>query len=1068
MRAVPVLANIWLCLLVFTAPLIADARHAIIPRQDPASPSSLATSTPPDAEPAIAASTTTPARKSILRSSDKAAPSTDPPSDGGATSTSDIDPAAVTSTPTTSNDLARPSDATQPKDEKLPIEPTITPALSVAGAILMLTGLFYTLVGIKTKWLHIFLSAAYLTSLAVTVLIVYVMHSPVSNAIQGAYFVAAFVTGVIFGGGSVLFADVTEGLGCVLGGYCLAMWFLILKPDGLIKSKAGKAIFIACFTLGAFGFYISHWTRAYGLIGATSFAGATVIVLGIDCFSRAGLKEFWLYIWGLNDDIFPLRYNGPYPHTRGIRVEIAAIVLLFLVGVMSQMKVWKIIERRRQDKATEQLRKREAQEQAEHDLGRKIEEGNARDLTAWEATYGGKTGKNRHIDSGIGTEEQSVRKASLSIVGTNEMTRSQTGSIEMDDLGHSRAGTGRDSSTESKGKGRATITVRVASDDDVVQTISRPTSTIDGTHAAGPASQARSSRNIESPKPRHSPVKLFDNSGSPKVVPLPFNVPISDADDDRRSSIAASIASEHFSTRVLKRLSAASIKRESSKRSQRSYFATSTSEEALMIPHDDNDRASSVDAAVDEASDGQRSEADATTLAGLPTPDTEKILKFSPPTETHPVDRLGRQISEMSLNQASLPAAIPTGAEDATQEPQITVADTDPTDGPPATAANSLGPEEDHVDDEALPAQPMPQQAANNPPEQPVEKPPMQASLAELDSASKVVMAYRTNEWAKHLDRAENPSFDDIRSLQRQQSKSTAPTERAAPVNIPDLRQTPLNAEPAPAISSSPKLDTSSKPHLLPRRSTSSESKDSLPQSPLQQRTLSQSSLSSQPPQQQRPHQPRHSSSHQKTQAPLTIQEDMPCSTFPQRPNLNAVQTSNTLLSRRENLLQQRPSSTSLTRVPSFHPTDDDNAPLSHRRASLLKNHAGSQRRISSSPIQSAPPYSTPTTSTPNINTNPYHNRNANPYQTHHNPSPYQSHSNRNSKGPQTHDTQTLQLRHSQLLAQKRRSEQSLLEKEREQGRRDREADEMWRKQSSGMEERHREAMRRMQAGVGE
>lgn len=162
----------------------------------------------------------------------------------------------------------------------------------------MLTGLFYTLIGIKTKWLHIFLSTAYLISLAVTVLIVYVMHPPISNAVQGGYFVAACVTGLIFGGGSVLFADVTEGLGCLLGGFCLAMWFMVLVPGGLIKSTAGKAIFIACFTLGGFGFYLSHWTRAYGLIGATSFAGATVIVLGIDCFSRAGLKEFWLYIWG--------------------------------------------------------------------------------------------------------------------------------------------------------------------------------------------------------------------------------------------------------------------------------------------------------------------------------------------------------------------------------------------------------------------------------------------------------------------------------------------------------------------------------------------------------------------------------------------------------------------------------------------------------------------------------------------------------------------------------------------------------------------------------------------------
>jgi len=186
---------------------------------------------------------------------------------------------------------------TQPVIDGLPIQPAITPALAVAGALLIATGAFYTLIGIKTKWLHIFLSTAYLFSLAVTILIIYVMHPPISNAIQGAYFLAACITGIIFGAVAVIFADVTEGLGCFLGGFCLSMWLLVLKSGGLITSTAGKAIFIACFTLGAFAFYISHYTRPYGLIGSTSFAGATVVVLGIDCFSRAGLKEFWLYVW---------------------------------------------------------------------------------------------------------------------------------------------------------------------------------------------------------------------------------------------------------------------------------------------------------------------------------------------------------------------------------------------------------------------------------------------------------------------------------------------------------------------------------------------------------------------------------------------------------------------------------------------------------------------------------------------------------------------------------------------------------------------------------------------------
>lgn len=72
--------------------------------------------------------------------------------------------------------------------------------------------------------MHIFLSSAYLVSLAVTVLIVYVMNPPVGNAVQGAYVVAVVITGAVLGGLAVVFPEMTEGLGCLLGGFCLSMW----------------------------------------------------------------------------------------------------------------------------------------------------------------------------------------------------------------------------------------------------------------------------------------------------------------------------------------------------------------------------------------------------------------------------------------------------------------------------------------------------------------------------------------------------------------------------------------------------------------------------------------------------------------------------------------------------------------------------------------------------------------------------------------------------------------------------------------------------------------------------
>jgi len=131
------------------------------------------------------------------------------------------------------------------------------------------------------------MSVAYLAALAVTVLVIYVMDPPVSNAVQGAYFVAAIGTGLILGGIATVFSDLTDGLGCALGGFCISMWFLTLSEGGLIQAKGGKA-----------GFILAHYTREFALLGCISFAGATITVLGIDCFSRAGYKEFWIYIWG--------------------------------------------------------------------------------------------------------------------------------------------------------------------------------------------------------------------------------------------------------------------------------------------------------------------------------------------------------------------------------------------------------------------------------------------------------------------------------------------------------------------------------------------------------------------------------------------------------------------------------------------------------------------------------------------------------------------------------------------------------------------------------------------------
>ena len=211
--------------------------------------------------------------------------------------------------------------------------------MGVGGFILIVLGAILALIGIRNLWyersctanaaftyqrmenrVQVFLSAGFLTSLGVVVshsppssvrtslrtpiltpeqvLIIYVMSPPVTNAVQGAYLVAVFSTGLTFGALAIVFKELTEGLGCLFGGFCFSMWLLTLKPGGLLTETSPKSGFIAAISVAFYALSFNHHTRPYGLIVSTGFAGGTAVTLGVDCFSRAGLKEFWLYIWG--------------------------------------------------------------------------------------------------------------------------------------------------------------------------------------------------------------------------------------------------------------------------------------------------------------------------------------------------------------------------------------------------------------------------------------------------------------------------------------------------------------------------------------------------------------------------------------------------------------------------------------------------------------------------------------------------------------------------------------------------------------------------------------------------
>ena len=138
------------------------------------------------------------------------------------------------------------------------------------------------------------------------VLILDVMSVPdegISNSIQGAYLIAIALPGILLGGFLQWYLGwLARRFGCVLGGFCMAMWLETLRPGGLIRPRSMTAVLIGVMCLVSLAPsipMIKKWADlAYMVFSA--FSGSTALVLGIDCYSRAGLKEFWVYTWRMS------------------------------------------------------------------------------------------------------------------------------------------------------------------------------------------------------------------------------------------------------------------------------------------------------------------------------------------------------------------------------------------------------------------------------------------------------------------------------------------------------------------------------------------------------------------------------------------------------------------------------------------------------------------------------------------------------------------------------------------------------------------------------------------------
>ncbi|KAF9229170.1 hypothetical protein BS17DRAFT_792151 [Gyrodon lividus] len=263
-------------------------------------------------------------------------------------------------TPTTSTSAS-------PSPTPIVLATEITPAFAVLGAILILTGLPSAFWGHKNRWTSFFLIGFYTLSLVCFVLIVKFGILPAINppnkTLQGMFVLACSVAGIMGGAFTIFFWKATKYFIGAWGGFAFGLWIQCFRNGGLIPSVGLRWIlYIAC---GVVAFILCtipklHW---HMLLLATAFVGSSAFILGVDCYTTAGLKEF--YVWNLGfSNLFP-KYtsNGiAFPVSQTMEIELGLIGAVALMGGAVQLRILRVLQRKLREIAEEQRRRDEEAE----------------------------------------------------------------------------------------------------------------------------------------------------------------------------------------------------------------------------------------------------------------------------------------------------------------------------------------------------------------------------------------------------------------------------------------------------------------------------------------------------------------------------------------------------------------------------------------------------------------------------------------------------------------------------------------------------------------------------------
>ncbi|CCO27240.1 hypothetical protein RSOLAG1IB_02941 [Rhizoctonia solani AG-1 IB] len=279
----------------------------------------------------------------------------------------------------------------------------VDPTFGVLGALLILTGLPTAFWGHKNRWSSFFLIGWYTLALTTIVLIlkfgVLDAINPPSKAVRGMFLLASAVAGVVGGGLGIFFWKHTKYFIGAWGGFALALWIQCFREGGLIRQIAYRWIFyVGCAVVG---FVLCTIPKIHYniLLVSTALVGASATILGVDCYTTAGLKEF--YVWNLGFmRMFPVFYDigMPYPLYQTMQIELGLIAAVALMGGAVQFRLLTVLKKRLNEINQEQRQREEdAEIAAAERLGAFDEQ-----LEDWEKRHGNLAGSNKEVSSSGG------------------------------------------------------------------------------------------------------------------------------------------------------------------------------------------------------------------------------------------------------------------------------------------------------------------------------------------------------------------------------------------------------------------------------------------------------------------------------------------------------------------------------------------------------------------------------------------------------------------------------------------------------------------------------------------